>query len=94
MAALYALRSAPRKITEVALYNVHVAAVYRSHHQDGCPRVTLAKAVDSIDHSYRDSGFERYKSARVSDNGLKEWISLTRTARSDCAQGRTSVEQL
>lgn len=50
--------------------------------------------MDSIDHPYPDPGFERYESAGVSDNGSKEWISLTRTARSACAQGRTSVEQL
>ena len=94
MAALYALRSSPRKITEVALRNVHVAAVYRRNDQYGRQRVTLAKAMDSIDHPYPDPGFERYENTGVSDNGLKEWISLTRTVRSDCAQGRTSVEQL
>ena len=86
--------SPPRSITEVALDNVYVAAIYRGHHQYGCPRVTLAKTMDSIDHSCPDPGFDRYESRRVCNKGLHEWISLTRIAGVYGTQGRSRIEHL
>ena len=77
---LNAVLSPLRTIAEVALDNVYVSAVHRQHDQDGCPRVTLAKTMDSIDHSCPDPGFDRYESRRVCNKGLHEWINLTRIA--------------